>query len=125
MYQVLAPLDVAEAAPGYKHTLVAPRPGGGFTSARARHETMYGPVASAWTIKDGTFTLDVEVPPNATATVRLPGAHLADVTEGDHALAAGNGIASSRQDGEAAVVEIGSGEYRFRYPAGPAAARLQ
>ena len=92
MYRVMAGIDIDEAAPGYKHVLIQPRPGGGFTSVKASHETPYGKVASAWTLADGRFELAVEVPPNTRATVRLPKAQLASVTEGGKALADGNGV---------------------------------
>jgi alpha-L-rhamnosidase len=118
MYRVMAGIDVDETAPGYKHVLVQPHPGGGFTSVKASHETPYGKVASSWSLNGGRFELAVEVPPNARATVRLPKATLASVTESGKALAEGNGVASRRQDGDATVVEIGSGQYRFAYPMG-------
>ena len=82
---------------------------------KARHETMYGRVASEWSIADGRFELAVEVPANTRATVTLPRARLAGVTEGGAPLAAGNGIAALRQDGDGVVVEVGSGQYRFAY----------
>ena len=116
MYRVMAGIDIDEQAPGYRHVLIRPRPGGGFTSVKAHHDTMYGAVSSAWTIADGRFDLAVEVPPNARATVTLPGARLASVTEGGAALAAGNGMSAPRQDGDAVVLEVGSGQYRFAYP---------
>ena len=115
MYRVMAGIDVDEAAPGYERILIQPRPGGGFTSAKASHETPYGRVATAWTIADGRFELAVEVPPNTKATVRLPGSELAAVTEGGQPLGDGNGVVARRQDGDAVVVEIGSGRYRFGY----------
>jgi alpha-L-rhamnosidase len=123
MYRVMAGIEIDEAAPGYKHVLVQPRPGGGFTRVRASHDSMYGRVASAWEMRDGRFALDVEVPPNTRATVRLPNAQLAAVTEGGKPLAEGDGITGARQDGEAVVVEIGSGHYRFAYPMGSLAER--
>jgi alpha-L-rhamnosidase len=85
---------------------------------KASHQTPYGKVASSWTLTDGRFELAVEVPPNTRATVRLPKAKLAAVTESGKTLADGNGVTSRRQDGEATVVEIGSGRYRFAYPMG-------
>jgi alpha-L-rhamnosidase len=116
MYRVMAGIELDPAAPGYKHVLIQPQSGGGFTNVKASHNSMYGRVSSAWTLKDGRFELAVEVPPNTRATVRLPGAQLANVTEGSQALANGNGITGSRQEGDAVVVEIGSGQYRFAYP---------
>ncbi len=120
MYRVMAGLEIDESVPGYKHILVQPQPGGAFTSVKASHDTMYGPARSAWTLKDGRFELMVEVPPNTRATVRLPKAQLASVTEGEggQALAKGNGITDSRQDGDSVVVEVGSGQYRFAYAPG-------
>lgn len=115
MYRVMAGLDIDEAAPGYKHILVQPQPGGGFTSVKASHDTPYGKVASAWTLQDGRFELAVEVPPNTRATVRLPKARLASVSESGKILTDGNGITGHRQDGDVAVIEVGSGQYRFAY----------
>ena len=115
MYRVMAGINPDEAAPGYKHILIQPQPGGGFTSVKASHETPYGTIESAWTLKDGRFELAVTVPPNATATVRLPKANLGSVTEGGGPLSAGGGIAGSKQDEKDVVVEVGSGRYRFSY----------
>jgi alpha-L-rhamnosidase len=118
MYRVMAGIGIDEAAPGYKHVLIQPRPGGGFTRVKASHETMYGKVSSAWAFEGGRFELAIEVPPNTRATVRLPGAKLADVTESGRPLAGANGVAGQRQDGDAVVVEVGSGRYVFSYPSG-------
>jgi alpha-L-rhamnosidase len=118
MYRVMAGIEIDENAPGYKHVLIQPRPGGGFTSVKASHDTMHGKVSSAWTLEGGRFELAVEIPPNTRATVRLPAAKLADVTESGRALAGGSGIAGQRQDGDAVVVEVGSGRYSFAYPTG-------
>ncbi len=116
MYQVMAGIQLDEAVPGYKHILLEPHPGGGFTSVRAAHQTPYGQVSSAWTLKDGTFELAIEVPANTRATVRLPGAQLASITEGGRPLAAANGVAAQRQEEGVVSVDIGSGRYRFAYP---------
>lgn len=79
--------------------------------------TMYGLAGSAWEFVDGQFHLDVTVPPNTHATVRLPHATLAQVTESGQALDAADGVARAVQEGEAVVVEVGSGQYRFAYDA--------
>jgi alpha-L-rhamnosidase len=115
MYRVMAGIEIDGAAPGYRHTLIQPRPGGGFTSVKASHETMYGKVSSAWTLEGERFELAVEIPANTRATVRLPRADLGSVTEGGSPLGGGNGITARRQDGSDAVVEVGSGRYRFSY----------
>ncbi len=113
MYRVVAGLELDEAAPGYKNILIAPHPGGGLTSASTSVESMYGLVASGWTIANGKMTLKIEVPANTTATVRLPGAKLEDVIEGGKPLAGRTDISKARQNGDVVVAEVGSGKYVF------------
>jgi alpha-L-rhamnosidase len=116
LYRVVAGLDLDESSPGYKRLLIRPRPGGGLTHARAAHQTMYGPASSGWEIRDGRFRLDVEVPPNASAAVRLPGAKAADVMESGGQLADAAGVERVAQEGDFVLAEIGSGRYSFTYP---------
>ena len=115
MYRVMAGIEIDPARPGYRHILIQPQPGGGFTNVRAAHQTMYGKVSSAWTLKDGRIELTIEIPANTQATVRLPKAKLSDVVEADQPLAKGNGISEVRQDGNAVIIETGSGQYRFAW----------
>jgi alpha-L-rhamnosidase len=97
MYGVIAGIDLDEARPGYKHVIVRPRPGGGLTSARGKLDTIYGPLATAWTLAAGVFTLEVAVPPNATASVFLPfsrdvrqdGAAVSPAADGSYPLGSG------------------------------------
>jgi alpha-L-rhamnosidase len=70
MYRYLAGLEPVE--PGYRRTLLRPRPGGGLTSARATHESLYGVHECGWQLQDGTLRVDVHVPANTSATVALP-----------------------------------------------------
>jgi alpha-L-rhamnosidase len=73
--------------PGYHHVLVEPRPGGGLTSASASVRSRYGVVSVAWRLEgegDGTLRVELSVPPNASATVVLPGREPMRVGSGDH-----------------------------------------
>ena len=117
--RTVAGLDLDETVPAYRHLRIAPQPGGGLTSARAELLTPYGAAASGWTIAGGRMRLTVRVPPNATATVRLPSARLAAVTEGGRAVATADGVTSAAQNGDDVVVAIGSGEYVFEYASTP------
>ena len=120
LYSVVAGIDLDPAQPGYKHVLIRPQPGGKLTSVSASLDTQYGEVASAWKVAGGRFALTVRLPPNTHATVRLPHATaVAAVTETGRPLEGAAGITQVDQDGDAVIVEIGSGEYHFSYPAGP------
>ena len=111
MYRVVAGIDAGEA--GYRHVVIAPQPGGGLTHARAALRTMYGEVVSAWQLSEAGLRLQVTVPPNARATVRLPASKLAQVTESGQPLKKAPGILASRIKGGAAEIEIGAGDYDF------------
>lgn len=113
MYQEVAGIEAA--APGYKKIRIAPRPGDTLTHARAFLDTRYGRVASDWERRDGEFRLAVTVPANAQATVRLPGATRNAVTESGTALDEAAGVSAVRQEDDAVIVEVGSGDYTFAY----------
>jgi len=115
MYEVVAGIDVDPSAPGYKHILVQPQPGGGWTHAKATHTTMYGNVSSDWQISNDKFSLSVEVPANTRATVRLPNAKLDEVTESNRTISTDKTLVAN-QNSNAVVVKVGSGKYLFTYP---------
>jgi alpha-L-rhamnosidase len=113
LYGVVAGIEVDPAEPGYKHILFQPQPGGGLTYARATLDSPYGPLASAWELTETGFHLDITLPPNTHATVRLPAQSLAAVTESGQPLATGNGILDAELAGQVAIIEVGSGRYEF------------
>jgi alpha-L-rhamnosidase len=116
LYKAVAGIELDPQQPGYKHILLQPHPGGGLENAKAALETPYGRTVSDWSIRSGKFSLAVEVPPNSTATVRLPGASQNDVREGGRPLAVGSGVTRISAEGGAVLLEIGSGKYVFEYP---------
>ncbi|MEU0966072.1 family 78 glycoside hydrolase catalytic domain [Streptomyces sp. NPDC005917] len=60
------------ASPGYASLRIAPRPGGGLTSAVSTYDTPYGSAASNWAISGGRLRLHVTVPVNTFAAVTVP-----------------------------------------------------
>ena len=81
-------VGIAPLEPGYARALVAPRPGGGLTSARGTLHTQHGVLGAAWQLADdGSLTLDVDVPTGVTAVLRL-GEVEQTVTAGHHRLRA-------------------------------------
>ena len=113
MYQNIGGIDLDPAAPGYRHSHIAPRPGAGLTSASASLETAYGTLQSAWKLDGERFTLEIAVPANTTAAVTLWNARLDQVREGGAGLTAREGIRAARQRGPDVVVDVGSGRYSF------------
>lgn len=73
LYERVAGLAPDPENPGYKHFFVRPLPGGPLTSASATLETSYGRASSSWKLNGEKLELVVEVPPNTSATIELPG----------------------------------------------------
>jgi len=103
--------------PGYRSLLIAPNPGGGLSHARAIQTTLYGRVASAWQFENGQFLLEVEVPANSSAEVILPYARPGDVRVNGRTLLQSTDIQRYHTDSGRLSVHLGSGKYRFSYPA--------
>ena len=103
LYRVAAGIEIDENAPAYRHSILHPRMGGGLTEVSASYHSVYGKVAVNWKQDQEKVTLDITVPHNTTATVRLDSAK--QVLEGDGVdFAPGNGFLEGR---------AGSGNYRF------------
>lgn len=71
LYSVVG--GIAATKPGWKEILVHPRPGGTVTDARVSHLSPYGRISCEWEIKGNKLLVNVEIPPNSTGTVILPG----------------------------------------------------
>jgi hypothetical protein len=111
MYRTMAGVSAAE--PGYRKVLVAPQPGAGIETVDYTLATPYGQVRSDWSTLDGPMTLDVTVPANSTAEVRIPAANRWAVTEGGRTLDAVDDVRFvGKVDGDV-VLEVGSGTYAF------------
>ncbi len=111
LYQVVA--GIAPGAPGYRHIIFQPQPGGGLTFASATYQSLYGEIASNWQIDGERFQLTVTVPPNTTAIVVIPTRLGRPITEGGVALESAVGVRGVRYEQEATSIEIGSGMYTF------------
>jgi alpha-L-rhamnosidase len=82
LYRYLAGLQPVE--PGYRHIELRPRPGAGFSYARASHESMYGVHECAWRLQDATLSVSAVVPPNTSATLVMPEGRRIELAPGRH-----------------------------------------
>jgi alpha-L-rhamnosidase len=111
MYRYLAGLDPVE--PGYRRTALRPRPGGGFTAARASHESLYGVHECGWRIQDGKLRVDATVPANTTASVVLP------VISAEGVLLNGEPPGASRVVDGTLQIELTPGKHELEAPYHP------
>ncbi|MGG7507243.1 family 78 glycoside hydrolase catalytic domain [Plantibacter sp. YIM 135249] len=111
MYRNIGGIQATGA--GYKTFDVAPTPGGGLTHGRGAYESVYGPIVSEWTTTDAGLDLNVSVPVNTTATVRVPALNRWAVTEGGVPLGQAAGVSVVSESNGVVTLSVGSGDYRF------------
>ena len=102
----LAGIRRARGSAGYRELVIDPRIAGDLTHVDGSYETPYGEVASEWTRSRGVFRLEIEVPPNTTAEVRVP-------TDGRKPDRSPKGATFVGIDGDRAVNTVPSGSYEF------------
>lgn len=105
LVRVAGGLEVDEHKPGYKHSIIYPRLGGGLTYMKTEYDSVYGTVKSFWEDKGDMAVLHVTVPVNTTATICLDGAK--EVTDAD-------GLNFEKVD-ICMRAEVGSGEYTITF----------
>ncbi len=108
MYERIAGLAPDPAHPGYRHFFIQPLPMKPLTCAAATLETPFGIARSSWQLAAGTLRIEAVVPPNTTATLRLPagGKRALQVAMGGKALA-------PRIEGGHALCELPPGTHRL------------
>ena len=115
MYSYMAGILFDEADPGFKHFLLSPQPDRSLTYVNSSFDGPYGTIVSNWEYKNGSFLYTAAVPPNTSATVCLPLESGGDTVLVNGApLKTGKGIQSVERKNGKAVIEVGSGTYRFQ-----------
>lgn len=116
LYRKVAGIELDEQVPAFKHFTIQPHIGDDLDWVEATYESMYGEIKSAWRKSEaGGIELEVTVPANTTARVRLLDAKIENVKESDRPLSQADGILSFTDPGDSVDILIGSGAYRFTY----------
>ena len=71
---------------GENHFVVAPKPGGNLTHAKASYKSIYGTVESGWEKTDTGYRFEIRIPCNTTATVVLPDGTIRTASSGNHVI---------------------------------------
>jgi alpha-L-rhamnosidase len=113
-YEYLAGIRLDPETPAFKTFTIRPMPAGDIVSAKATHESIYGPISVAWRRGEDGFSLELSVPVNTTATVYVPAADSATVTESGKPAAQSPGVKFLRMEGSSAVYRVESGDYSIK-----------
>ena len=107
LYQTVA--GIAALEPGFKRVLIQPQPGGGLTWARASYDSAHGRIETHWRLEHGRFHLNIRIPANVTATVRLPYPTLESFKN----------VLHQRLEAGLPVFEVASGQHEFSFALEP------
>lgn len=111
LYRYVGGLEPDPDHTGYAHATIHPRRGGTLRSAGLAYESVRGRWEVRWELVDGDLTVEVTVPPNASADVILPGGASA-IRDEDRGGPVGGSTSPAGPD--ATALRVGSGRYRLR-----------
>jgi alpha-L-rhamnosidase len=80
IFETVCGLQVA----GDNHFKITPIPGGTLTHAKFSYNSVYGYVESHWKSEAGKIQLEVTIPANCTAVVRMPNGDKYSIQAGKH-----------------------------------------
>ena len=121
LYQSVLGIRPDPSSPGFKRFILAPQPdpATGLTEAQGWYDSIRGRIASHWNISGGKIFMDITVPANTMATVRVPTADPQQVSEGGRPVTHAEGVKLLRREADALFIEVGSGTYHFAAAAPP------
>ncbi len=105
-------------AVGFDRIVIRPQTVSDLQWVKSSYNSARGRIISNWSRERGRLRFEIEVPANATAEVYLPAPKADAITESGKPAASQPGIKFLRNEGSAAVFEVGSGRYRFEVSAG-------
>lgn len=121
-YGYLAGIKPVVEKPGFKLSVIAPKPAGDLQWAEGDIETDYGMLSSKWEKTETGLKMDIVVPANTTALVYVPTLGISNPTvkeAGKTLLLNGDfvensdGVSYSRLTADAVVFNVGAGTYSF------------
>ena len=117
LYRFLLGIDQAPGTAGFGDLLLRPHPGPSVRWARGAYRSVRGTVRAGWEVNGEQLTYRVEVPPNATASVRVPSAAPGRVRDGSGRPPVSVAAYLGALGAEEAVFDAGPGIHEFTGPA--------
>jgi len=112
LFREIAGIRTDPSGPGFEKIVIRPVLGN-LAWARARYDSIRGPITSDWKREGNRFTLRVTIPANTVATVYLPAESPGAITESGKPLAQAPGVKFLRTEDKRTLVTVDSGEYSF------------
>ncbi|MCK5685932.1 family 78 glycoside hydrolase catalytic domain [bacterium] len=84
LYKHVAGIDFDENYPAYKKIIIKPHIVANLTHVNCSFKSVYGFISVKWQVKDNQFYIDVEIPANTTAELRIPNMESKMVGSGEY-----------------------------------------
>ena len=107
-YKSLAGIIPDEKNPGYKHFYLQPEIVGDMTYVKASYQSIYGEISSEWHKNEKEDIFKFSIPPNTSATVKLPVKKFAEISVNGEQLENYQIISGKT------VFELGSGNFNIK-----------
>ncbi|MBD2848383.1 family 78 glycoside hydrolase catalytic domain [Paenibacillus sp. IB182496] len=114
LYRYLGGIDLDPDVPGYRHIRLQPRIGGEFTDVACSYDGLYGRIESNWRVDGKQLTCEVRIPANCTATLVLPAAPHAPISESGVPAGDAEGVQPLGDASGGPAYRLGAGVYRFK-----------
>jgi alpha-L-rhamnosidase len=125
LYRFVLGIDQQPGTAGFGALLLRPHPGGQLTWARGSYRSVRGTIATRWELSGGQFKFRAEVPPNVTASIRIPSDRAAEVRDHEGNRPRRCADYPGAIGVQEAIFEVGPGVHEFSGPAVPVPAAQQ
>jgi alpha-L-rhamnosidase len=112
-YKWVAGIQADPTAVGFDKIIIRPQIIKDLEWVNAYHNSIHGKIISKWERDESIFNLDIAIPVNCIATVYLPAADLAEITESGVEISNAADVNFIRMENGTAVINVGSGAYFF------------
>jgi alpha-L-rhamnosidase len=117
LYRFILGIDQEPGTAGFSRLLLRPHPGGGLRWASGSYRSVRGMIRTGWERQGERFAFRVELPPNTTASVRIPSADATAVRDDAGGPPASVGSFPGAEGVPEAIFQVGSGRHEFTGPA--------
>lgn len=100
-------------APGFERFTIRPYIIKDLPFAQGEYKSVKGLIKSSWKQNKGKLELNISIPANSIARVYIPTKQLSSIREGNQPIVRNAAYKFMGMEGNAAVYEIGSGDYSF------------
>ncbi len=114
LYKYVLGILPDEAHPGFEKFVLRPYIFEQLQHAEGAYRSVKGEIRSAWKKEKRTLTYEVSIPANTVAIVYIPTKDARSITEGGQRISGIKECKFLRMEGQAAVYEVGSGDYVFK-----------